>query len=244
MSNIVKGGKNIYGFDIGILMLDSRFPRIIGDVGNARTFNFPVLYKTVEGYVPHKVVIELTEDDILPFIKAAQELEKEGVKAITTSCGFLALFQKELAASVSVPVFSSSLIQLPIISRMINPSKKVLVLTANSKTLSKKHLESVCGNIDNLNYEIIGTENKSTFTWFTVNNYNEVDLDLCRKDIIETLDEVFSKCTDYGAILLECTNMPPYSDLIRQRYGLPVFDFVTFINYVRSSISIDSEVAI
>lgn len=239
MANIIKGGKNIYGFDIGVLMLDSRFPRIVGDVGNAHTYNFPVLYKTVEGYNPHKVVIDLTEDDILPFIKAAKELEKEGVKAITTSCGFLALFQKELTASVSVPVFSSSLIQLPIISRIINPSKKVLILTANSKTLSKKHLESVCGNLDNLNYEIIGTESKTTFTWFTVNNYDEVDLDLCKKDILETLDVAFSKNNDYGAILLECTNMPPYSNLIRQRYKLPVFDFITFINYIKNTISVD-----
>ena len=102
MEKIVYGGKNVYGYDIGILMLDSKFPRIRGDVGNAKTWDFPVLYKTVVGGTPKKVVLELTEDDIEPFILAAKELEQAGVKAITTSCGFLALFQKQLANAVNI----------------------------------------------------------------------------------------------------------------------------------------------
>ena len=97
MNGIVKGGQNIYGYDIGVLMLDSTFPRICGDIGNARTWDFPVLYKKVEGGTPKKVVLELTSEDIQPFIEGAKELEAAGVKAITTSCGFLALFQEELS---------------------------------------------------------------------------------------------------------------------------------------------------
>ncbi len=236
MSNVVYGGKNVYGYDIGVLMLDSHFPRIIGDVGNVKSWGFPVLFKMVENKTPTKVVLELTKDDIQPFIEAAKQLENEGVSAITTSCGFLALFQKELANELNVPVFTSSLLMLPMISHMIGNNKKVLVLTANSDTLTKKHLASVCGNLDGVHYDIVGTQRKKTFTHFTVQDWNSVDLDECEKDILETIDEAIEKCDSYGAILLECTNMPPYSDIIRKRYSLPVFDFFSLANFVHYSI--------
>lgn len=235
MGNTVYGGKNIYGYDIGIMMLDSQFPRIIGDVGNAKTWNFPVLYKTVKNATPNKVVLNLTKDDIRPFINAAKELEKAGALAITTSCGFLSLFQDVLVKEVNVPVFTSSLIMLPMVSRMIG-NKNVLVLTANSDTLTYDHLEAVCGKINFSNYKIVGTQNKDTFTNFTVENWLSVDLDKCQDDIMSTIEEVLSKDDSYGAILLECTNMPPYSRVIREKYGLPVFDFVTLTNFVHYSL--------
>ncbi len=236
MSNIVFGGKNIYGYDIGVLMLDSHFPRIVGDVGNVKSWNYPVLFKKVENKTPTKVVLELTKDDIQPFIDAAKQLEKEGVSAITTSCGFLALFQEELANELNVPVFTSSLIMLPIISRMIGKNKKVLVLTANSDTLTQKHLNAVCGNFHDINFDIVGTQHKDTFTNFTVQDWDSVDLDKCEKDIFDTIDEAIDKEDAYGAILLECTNMPPYSERIRNRYNLPVFDFFSLANFVHYSI--------
>lgn len=234
MKSIVYGGNCVYGYDIGVLMLDSTFPRIIGDVGNAKTWKYPVLYKKVENATPTKVVLQLTKDDIQPFIDAAKELERAGVKAITTSCGFLALFQKELAEAVSIPVFTSALIMLPMISHMIG-NKKILVLTANSDTLTKRHIESVCGNIDNVNMDIIGTQGKPTFTHFTVQNWNSVDLYECEKDILETIEDAM-KTEEYGAILFECTNMPPYSDIVREKFKLPVFDFVSLMNFVHMSV--------
>ena len=230
MKNIVYGGNCVYGYDIGVLMLDSTFPRIIGDVGNAKTWAYPVLYKKVENATPTKVVLKLTKDDISPFIDAAKELERAGVKAITTSCGFLALFQKELAEAVSIPVFTSALIMLPMISHMIG-NKKILVLTANSDTLTKRHIESVCGNIGNINMDIIGTQNKPTFTHFTVQNWNSVDLNECERDILVTIEEAMA-IEKYDAILFECTNMPPYSDIVREKFNLPVFDFVSLMNFV------------
>lgn len=235
MSKVVFGGYNVYGYDIGVLMLDSKFPRILGDVGNAKTWDFPVLYKRVNGQTPSKVVLDLTFDDIKPFADAALELQKEGVKAITTSCGFLALFQHELSNLLDVPVFTSTLILLPTISRIIG-GKKILILTANSETLSKKHLENACGDLKNISYSIKGTQNKKNFTHFTVQNWDEVDIDLCRREIIESIDEEINK-EKYGAILLECTNMPPYSEVIRERYNLPVFDFITLMNFIHSAIS-------
>lgn len=235
MANIIKGGHTVYGYDLGILMLDTQFPRMIGDVGNAQTWKFPVLYKVVRGARPSKVVLDLTFDDVAPFVSAAKELEAAGVKAITTSCGFLAMFQDELAQCLDVPVFTSSLLLLPLLARMFG-RRKVLVCTANSRTLTEAHLKPVCGNLDTAGYEIIGTEDQPTFTNFTVQNWEQVDRDLCEAEILDVLSaKLAEKPREFGAILLECTNMPPYSDSIRKKFGLPVYDFVTFVNFVHSS---------
>lgn len=239
MEKIVYGGKNVYGYDIGILMLDSKFPRIRGDVGNAKTWDFPVLYKTVVGGTPKKVVLELTEDDIEPFILAAKELEQAGVKAITTSCGFLALFQKQLANAVNIPVFTSALLMVPFVKRFIGENRKIGILTANSKTLSDAHLRAV--GIRKEDVVIKGLEDKEVFTDFTVQNWDRVDTEKCRAELLEATEELLHENDDIGAMVLECTNMPPYTKDIQQVAGMPVFDIVTLVNFVHSGIAMTEE---
>src|ERR1043165_1563272 len=92
------GGKAIYGAALGILMLEARFPRIPGDMGNAGTWPFPVLYRVVRGASPELVVRRRAEGLLERFLDAAQELVALGADGITTNCGFLSLFQAELAA--------------------------------------------------------------------------------------------------------------------------------------------------
>ena len=237
MDNIVYGGRTFYGYDIGILMLDSQFPRIVGDVGNAKTWKYPVLYKVVEGFKPDKVVLNLEMNDIEPFIEAALELQNMGVKAITTSCGFLAMFQKEIVKYLSIPVFTSTLVMLPMLCRITG---KVLVLSANSEKLTYKHLEAACGDLAPYQYKIIGTQNKNSFTNFTVENWKSVDTNQCEKDILETLHEELDKDNSYKCILLECTNLPPYTDAIRNEFQLPVFDIISLTDFVYSSVKINS----
>src|SRR5574341_1222907 len=103
----VRGGFNQYGIGVGILMLDTRFPRIPGDMGNAATFPFPVRYQRVAGADPELVVRRGAEGLLAAFIAGARELEHEGVGASTTHCGFLVKYQRELDAPVGVPVFTS-----------------------------------------------------------------------------------------------------------------------------------------
>ena len=111
---IVKGGRTIYGHDIGILMLDTTCPRPVGDVGNALTWPFPVLYKVVQGADTSRIMGSEPDPTLLtPFIEGAEELEAMGVKAITTSCGFLSVFQQEMQAGVGVPLLTSALLQVP-----------------------------------------------------------------------------------------------------------------------------------
>jgi aspartate/glutamate racemase len=234
MNNIAKGGKNIYGFPIGILMLNSRFPRIPGEMGNATTWDFPVLYKVVKGASPQKVVAQNDPNLLEPFINAAKELEQDGVRAITTNCGFLAMFQKEMNGAVNVPLFSSALMMVPMVHSMIKPSQKVGIMTVNKSTLSEKIIKGAgCEQIPKV---VIGMENEEEFTNMILEDRLEMDIDKCRQEHIKIAKQLVNENSDVGAIVLECTNMPPYAKDIQEATGLPVFDIVSLVNFVHHAL--------
>src|SRR2546422_1843151 len=139
-SGRVRGGFNQYGFTVGILILDTRFPRILGDVGNAATFPFPVRYHRVSGAHPDLVVRRGAEGLLPAFVQGARALEGEGVGAITTSCGFLVKYQQELAAAVRVPVFTSSLLMVPLVHRLLPAGRRVGNMTVNAPAPRPEHL--------------------------------------------------------------------------------------------------------
>jgi len=229
-----KGGFNIYGQSIGILMLETLFPRILGDIGNALTFDFPVRYKIVKRASPKKVIVEGAKELLPLFIEGARELEAEGVGAITTSCGFLAIFQRELADAVSVPIFTSSLLQVPLVYRMLKRDQKVGILTVFSEHLSREHLEAMgAGDIPVV---IMGTEKGVEFTRALVGNELYLDVDKARADVVEAAKTLISDHPEVGGIVLECTNMPPYSKTIQEAVGLPVFDIITLTKWVHRAV--------
>jgi Asp/Glu/hydantoin racemase len=234
MLGIVRGGKNYYGLAIGILMLETKFPRIPGELGNATTWNFPVLYKVVKGASPQRVVRENDPSLLEPFLEAARELEREGVRAITTSCGFLAMFQKEMAAAVNIPVFTSTLLMVPLVYKMLRPEQKVGIITVNSQTLDHRHMQGAgAGDIPVV---ITGLESEIEFVSAMLDNRLELDVDLAREEHIRVARRLVAENPDVGAIVLECTNMPPYARDIQAATGLPVFDIVTLVNMVYHSV--------
>ncbi len=226
----VAGGKNLFGFSIGIIMLESEFPRIPGDMGNASTWDFPVLYKVVQNASPDAVVRKGDRNLLNAFITAAKELEKEGVRAITTNCGFLAMFHKEMAAAVNIPVFTSSLMQVPFVYAMLKPSQKVGIITINAKTLSLKHLGAV--GADKIPHVISGTEDEEEFTRAILGNEMELDVEKSEAELVKVAARLVSENPDVGAIVLECTNMTPYAAAIQEKVSLPVFDIYTLVQMV------------
>src|SRR3954469_22562012 len=139
-SRVARGGKAVYGARLGILMLEARFPRIPGDMGNATTWPFPVLYRVVRGASPQRVVRERAEGLLDAFLEAAQDLVADGADGITTNCGFLSLYQAELARHVGVPVATSSLMQAPFIESILPPGKRVGILTISAASMTEAHL--------------------------------------------------------------------------------------------------------
>lgn len=229
MENVI-GGRRLYGHAIGILMLEARFPRIPGDMGNATTWNFPVLYKVVKSATPDAVVKKGEKRLLEPFIAGARELEKEGVRAITTNCGFLAMFQQEMAAAVNVPVFTSSLMQAGLVRAMIRPEQKIGVITISAPSLTRKHL--VATGLDRIPHVIAGTEGETEFSRKILENESDLDVAKSRQELIRVAENLVRQNPEVGAIILECTNMPPYAADIQEVTGLPVFDIYTLVTYV------------
>jgi Asp/Glu/hydantoin racemase len=219
---------------IGVIMLDTVFPRIPGDIGNLATFSFPVRYKVVRGATPQRVVKEADPNLLEPFIEAARELEKEGVKAITTSCGFLAIFHQEMVNAVDIPVFSSSLLEVHIAHAMISRHRKVGVLTANAKALTKRHFAGV--GIRNIPLAVMGMENAEEFTETFIEGKLSPDFEKIRQEVVGAAEKLSKLHRDIGAIVLECANMPPYAKDIQKVLKVPVFDVVTMIQHVHASL--------
>jgi Asp/Glu/hydantoin racemase len=232
--NIATGGKSIYGAPLGILMLEARFPRIPGDMGNAQTWPFPVLYKVVRGATPERVVLNGARGLLPDFLAAAADLVDLGAEAITTNCGFLSLFQEELAAHVRVPVATSALIQVPWVRATLPPGKRVGVITVSAGSLTPRHLEAAGVPLDT---PVVGTEaGREFFRVLIKAEKPDLDVGLAAQDILDAGRELVARHGDIGAIVLECTNMPPYAHALREAIGLPVFDIYSLITWFHAGL--------
>jgi Asp/Glu/hydantoin racemase len=231
---IAKGGKALYGAPLGVLMLEARFPRIFGDMGNATTWPFPVLYRVVSGASPEKVVLKGAAGLLPDFVAAAQELVRHGAEAITTNCGFLSLFQQELAAAVGVPVATSSLMQVPWVQATLPPGKRVGLVTVSAATLTPQHLTAVGVPADT---PVTGTENGREFFRVLIKaEKEEMDIDLAEQDVVEAAQLLVAGHPEVGAIVLECTNMPPYAAAVQAATGLPVYDIYSMITWFHAGL--------
>ena len=230
---IAQGGKSIYGASVGILMLDAQFPRIPGDMGNAQTWPFPVLYRVVRDASPDRVVRHRAEGMLGVFIDAAQELVKDGADGITTNCGFLSLFQKELAEAVPVPVVTSSLMQVEMVNRILPKGKRAGILTISASTLTSDHLQAANVPLDT---PIGTTEGGREFTRAILGNDSRLNVEKAREDNVEAAIALASDHPGLGAIVLECTNMCPYAPDIQQATGLPVFSIVSFVTWFQAGL--------
>jgi Asp/Glu/hydantoin racemase len=211
---------------LGVLMLDTRFPRPVGDIGNPRTFAFPVRYRTVRGASPRRVVVERDPQLVAPFVAAARELEAEGVAAITTSCGFLALFQRELAAGVAVPLWTSSLLVVAELEAALRPGERVGVVTADAASLSADHLRAVAARADT---PIEGLATDSRLRATLLDDLETLDEAEARRATVAAAERLLARRPDVRAIVLECTNLPPYADAVRAATGLAVHDITTLV---------------
>ena len=233
MSPVRQGGKSIYGASVGILMLETRFPRIPGDVGNAATWPFPVLYCVVRDASPDRVVRQGAAGLLDPFVDAGRELVRHGADGLTTSCGFLALHQPELARACAVPVATSSLMQVAAVEALLPPGKRAGVLTISRASLTEEHLALAGAPLD---APVAGTDEGREFTRVILDDELELDVGLARQDVVDGARDLLGRHPEVGAIVLECTNMCPYSADVAEAVGLPVYDFVSFVTWFQSGL--------
>ena len=228
----VRGGKAIYGASVGMLLLETRFPRIPGDGGNAATWPFPMLWRVVGGATPDRVVRD--RDGIVDeLIAAGRELVAMGADGITTNCGFLVLYQDRLSMACGVPVAASSLLQVPWVERLLPPGRRVGVVTVEADSLTPRHLECAGARPDT---PVEGTEDGAELTRVLLGDEIELDVDRAREDVLAAARRLVERNRDVGAIVLECTNMPPYAADVSRATGLPVHDFHSFVCWFQAGL--------
>lgn len=231
---VVSGGRNIYGEVLGVILPDSVFPRIPGDAGNATTYNFPVRIKVMKEVGKRWGTFEkLVNGDpelLQKYIQAAQELESEGVRAIVSSCGFNIIFQKQVANAVKIPVFLSSLVQIPLVHMILKKEQRIGVITANSRLLTLEFLKRA--GIDSLILQsilIAGMQDEPS--WLPSGSsakppYN-LDTEKLEKAMVKVAKQLIADNPNVGALIFECHNMPPYAAAVQEATGLPIFDAQT-----------------
>ncbi|OMH26240.1 hypothetical protein [Motiliproteus sp. MSK22-1] len=233
---ILQGGINICGVPLGVISLESYFPKPDGHIKYPASFDFPVLYKTVQGATIDRLIRERDPELLKPFIEAAQELEREGVKAVTGSCGFLALHQKALADAVSIPVFMSSLIQVPLVSRMLKSSQKVGVVVANSEALTLDHLTGV--GIADEPMVITGMQDQSQFVDVILKgNNNDLDMELFERELSQVVAKMLETNPEVGALVLECTDLSHFAPQLHKQFRVPVFDLTSLTRMVAATVN-------
>lgn len=221
---------------IGILCLDTAFTKIPGHIRNRTTFDFPVDYEVVMGATAERVVTQADPTLLEPFVRAAQALEARGVAAITSACGFLVIFQKQLADGVRVPLYASSLIQLPMVHRMLRADQKVGLLVARKGSLTGRHLEAIGG--ESVPVCIAGMEERPEFREVVLEGRRaELDADRLGREVLSEAEQLARDNPDMAAMVIECTDLVPFAYAIQARIGVPVFDIVTLTEMVHRSLT-------
>jgi hypothetical protein len=211
---------------LGILMLDTRFPRIAGDIGHPATFPFPVRRRIVRGASPRRVVVDCDVALLGPFIDAGRALIAEGATALTTSCGFLVMFQRELQEALPVPVWTSSLLLLAELNAALGPGRVAGIVTVDAASLTAAHLAAAGAPLDT---PIEGLAASSAFRRTLLNDEVGLDIAAARADTVDAALGLIARRADVAVIVLECTNMPPYATDVAAATGRPVHDITTLL---------------
>lgn len=232
-----------YGMGLGIIILDDVYPGFPGDVRNASAYPYPIQYDIVRDIDAKKLVFDDDKSQCLqPILDSAKRLEKMGCRAIAAECGYFGYFQREVAEYVDVPVFMSSLLQVPMIQQCIGPKKKVGIFCYTSQQLTDAHLRNVgidtksnfvvygahengCEEFDNLwNYEV---RSERPFAYYQKSE----------KEVLAACSKIKAENPDLGAIMLECTGMQPFGRAIQRELDVPVYSWSTTLDYAYSVVN-------
>jgi len=221
--------QSIAGHAIGIVTLETWYPLLPGNVANATTFDFPVRYKILRQATVERI---MSADPALldMIIQAGHEFEQEGVRAMVGACGYFANYQRQVAAALSIPVFLSSLLQVPVISRALKPEQRVGILVANAKAVGQEMLEA-CGITSDIPIVYLGMEDQPEFR--NILEYGgQFHYDKLEAEVVESARRLIAENPNVGAILLECSDLPPFARSVQRAVRLPVFDFISMINWI------------
>lgn len=243
--NHIKARKDhrCYGMGLGIIILDDVYPGFPGDVRNASAFPFPIQYEIAEGVDIQALVWEEDKSPCLPPIRrAAKKLERMGCRAIAAECGYFAYFQKDIAGYLDVPVFMSSLLQVPFAQQLIGPERVVGILAAMKKLMTQAHLHAV-GITPGSNYVLAGAEDEGRcpefdHLWLPTKRTDPPGAyyDKAEEEFLEVAIDFYEAHPNMGAMVLECTGMQPFARALQREIDIPVFSWGTLLDYAYSAV--------
>jgi hypothetical protein len=223
-----RGARN-YGFAVGILQLDCSLPFIPGDVDNATTYDYPVIYRAIPGLSTASCLRgapEMTE----AVVQAARDFETQGVRVISSDCGFMLQFQAAVREAVRIPVALSPMLQLPIIASSLARGRPIGIVTADSANLTPAFLERAGLATPDHPLVIRGLQDQPEFRSAVFDEKGTLDAAQVETEVTGVALDMLRAHPDMGAVLLECSMLPPYASAVQQALGVPVFDFVTMID--------------
>lgn len=220
------------GFPVGIICIKLDYPKVPGNVVNAHTFSFPVVYEVLDFEIERLFQGDPSLEQLV--LDAAKKLARSGVKSIVGACGYFAHFQQTVANAVDVPVYMSSLCQLPMIRMGCGTDGEIGIMCANGENLNKKILTQI-GETEDL----LIVSDVSKLDSFGAIRWGEGILDnvALSADLANLAKQMVDDNPNMKAVLLECSDLPPYAYDIQRACGLPVYDFVTLIEWAARSVT-------
>ncbi len=234
-------GHRAYGMGLGIILLDDVYPGFPGDVRNASAYPFPIQYEVAENVDIRRLVVEPDKTPCLPpVLRAARRLEEMGCRAIAAECGYFAYFQRDVAASVRVPVFMSSLLQVSWAQQLVGPDRVVGILAANSNYLTEQHLPAV-GIRPGSNYVLGGAmdsqqceEFDHLWTEGLRTDPPSASYEKAEREFLSVATSFYRQQPDMAAMVLECTGFPPFARALQRELDIPIFSWGTLLDYAYS----------
>jgi hypothetical protein len=231
-------GRNVFGITIGLVQMRVNLPMIPGNMGNASTFDFPMLYREMNAENVFDVMANPPSKNFTDgIVEAAQWLELQGVRAIMGNCGFFGSYQNVVREQINVPFFSSSLMMLPMMVQSMPGNKKVGVITANGPILERVQAIQNCGlSLEDKKNRIVvmGCEEYPEFATGIMANtgrYNPVKVE---RELVSVAERMLVAHKDIGAILLECTELSPHAVAVQKAVRMPVWDYTSLTKWVQS----------
>lgn len=223
--------------NVGVLMLDTRFARFAGDIGNPHERDRPLLHEVVRGATVDKVVPAKVPPLIDDFVAAGERLVARGANAITTGCGFLVLNQAELAARLPVPVATSALLLIPTLTRLMPPGRRLGVLTFSARDLTPAHFAAAGAPPDT---PVEGVTEGGVFQRAIYEQPADDSPAAREAEVVAAARRLIARHPDIGAILFECTNFPPHRAAVQSATGLPIYDVWTLVTLLRDGSGLPS----
>jgi hypothetical protein len=236
-----RGNHVAYGMGLGIMLLDDVYPGFPGDVRNASAFPFPIQYDIVEGIDIQRLVFHRDKTPCLaPILAAARRLERMGCRAIAAECGYFAYFQREVAGAVGVPVFMSSLLQVPMVQQIVGADNVIGIVCGTRSNLTAAHLSAV-GIDPGINVVVAGAMDDYACPQFD-NLWNAAvrpevpaaDYERSEADLIALCKDFKSRHPRMRALVFECTGFQPFARSVQREVELPIFSWSTMLDYAYS----------